>query len=262
MAWECDDCGARSTAPPCDECGSDAGEYTGFVWVCADCGRQSAKNNPPCPRCGGMDLEKRRPDYSDLDRETSAPGYAQLSKPLLPLLAVVVVVLALFVTGVVPLPADLDLALHGPRVVDAPGAADTAGGLNLSVVESDVLDRVDGYRADNGQEPLARDDTLDAMATFDAQRRVAADYDGGSVRGSLTDFSPGCRVVVVRFGSTGDSPTTLDDFGNESAAADALFDVLVSGPDGTAAIEDATDAQAVDVHVAPDGRIYAAYAVC
>jgi len=262
MAWECDECGTRSTSPPCDECGSEVGEYTGFVWVCPDCGRQSAKNNPPCPRCGGMDLEQRRPDYSDIDAETTVPGYAQLAKPLVPLLLVVAVVVALFATGVVPLPEDLDVALNGPRVVDAPGSADEAGGLNLSDVESGILDRVDDYRAERGGDALSRDDSLADTVTFANQREVAADYDGGRVVGGLRDFSPDCRGPVFLLGSTDDGGTTVDDFENESAAADALFDVLVSRTDSSTAIEAATDGHAVDVHVAPDGRIYAAYTVC
>ena len=262
MGWQCDDCGTVSTSPPCDECGSESGEYTGFVWVCSDCGRQSAKNNPPCPRCGGMDLEQRRPDYSDIDDEISVPGYAQLAKPLVPLFLVVAIVVALFATGVVPLPEDLDVALNGPRVVDTPGSADEAGGLNLSDVESGILDRVDGYRAERGEDALARDDTLADMATFATQRQVAGEYDGGSVRGGLRDFSPDCQPAILLLGSTDGGGATIDDFENESAAARALFDALVAEADSSAAIEDATDAHGVDVHVAPDGRIYAAYAVC
>lgn len=262
MAWECDDCGTRSTSPPCDECGSEAGEYTGFVWICGDCGRQSAKNNPPCPRCGGMDLEQRRPDYGDLDDEVSVPGYAQLAKPLVPLFLVVAVVVALFATGVVPLPEDLDVALNGPRVVDAPGSSDEAGGLNLSDVESGVLDRVDDYRAERGADALSRDGTLADMATFANQREVAREYDGGRTVGGLRDFSPGCRPAVFLLGSTDGGGATIDDFESESAAAGALFDVLVADTEGSATLTDAADGHAVDVHVAPDGRIYAAYAVC
>ncbi|MFC4407061.1 hypothetical protein [Haloarchaeobius iranensis] len=262
MAWECDECGTRSTSPPCDECGSEHGEYTGFVWVCPECGRQSTKNNPPCPRCGGMDLEQRRPDYSDIDAETAVPGYAQLAKPLVPLFLVVAVVVALFATGVVPLPEDLDVALNGPRVVDAPGSADQAGGLNLSDVESGILDRVDDYRAERGGDALSRDDTLADMVTFANQRQVATSYDGGSVRGGLRDFSPDCQPAIYLLGSTDSEGATVDDFERESAAAQALFDVLVSNTEGSATLADATDAHATDIHVAPDGRIYAAYAVC
>ncbi|MFD1644825.1 hypothetical protein [Haloarchaeobius litoreus] len=262
MAWECDDCGTRSTSPPCDECGSEVGEYTGFVWVCPDCGRQSAKNNPPCPRCGGMDLEQRRPDYSDIDDEISVPGYAQLAKPLVPLFLVVAIVVALFATGVVPLPEDLDVALNGPRVVDAPGSADQADGVNLSDVESGILDRVDEYRAERDADALSRDGTLDSMATFAAQREVAGDYDGGRVVGGLRDFSPACQPAIFLLGSTDGGGATIDDFENESAAAQALFEVLVADLEGSATLTDATAANAVDVHVAPDGRIYAAYAVC
>jgi hypothetical protein len=262
MAWECDECGTRSTSPPCDECGNESGEYTGFVWVCPDCGRQSTKNNPPCPRCGGMDLEQRRPDYSDIDDEISVPGYAQLAKPLVPLFLVVAAVVALFATGVVPLPEDLDVALNGPRVVDAPGSADEANGLNLSDVETGILDRVDARRAGDATATLARDDALADVATFANQRRVAGDYEGGSVRGGLRDFSPDCQPAVYLFGSTDGGGATIDEFENESAVAGALFDTLVAETGSSSAIEEATDAHAVDVHVAPDGRIYAAYAVC
>ena len=264
MAWECDECGSRSTAPPCNECGSETGQYVGFVWVCPECGRQSTKNNPPCPRCGGMDLEKRRPDYDDLDDELSVPSYGSLAKPLLPIVAVLVAVVALFATGVVPLPEGLAVALDGPGVTDAPGSADRANGLNLSAVESGIADRVDAQRAGSGGEALARDETLDEMATFANQRRVVQTYEGGSVRGDLRDFSPPCSEPrIYAFGSIdGDRQATIDEFDSETELADALFDVLASDGDGTSAIDAATTGQGVDVHVGPDGRIYAAYAVC
>jgi hypothetical protein len=209
-----------------------------------------------------MDLEQRRPDYSDIDDEISVPGYAQLAKPLVPLVLVVAVVVALFATGVVPLPEDLDVALNGPRVVDAPGSADEASGLNLSDVESGILDRVDARRAGEDAATLARDDGLADVATFANQRRVAGDYEGGSVRGGLRDFSPDCQPAIYLLGSTDGGGATVDGFENESVAAAALFDVLVAEAGSSSAIAGATEAHAVDVHVAPDGRLYAAYAVC
>lgn len=261
MAWECNRCGSRSTSAPCDDCGSEAGQYTGLVWLCPDCGRQSQKNNPPCPRCGGMNLERTRPDYGDLDDEIAVPGYDQFAKPLVPVVAVLALVLVLFATGVVPLPESLAVALNGPGVEDAPGSAEEADGLNLSAVETGVLDRVDDHRAERGDDALARDDTLREMAVFANQRRVVADYGDGSVRGSLRDFSPGCRVGVTLFGS-GDGPTTVDEFDDESDVADALFAALVDDPETAAAVEGAIEAHGVDVHVAPDGRLRAAYVVC
>ncbi|WP_435345482.1 hypothetical protein [Haloarchaeobius sp. HRN-SO-5] len=260
MAWECSECGSLSTSPPCDECGSETGEYTGFVWVCPECGRESTRYNPPCPRCGGMDLEKRRPDYEDLDEELAVPSYRDLARPLLPVVAAVVLLVALFATGVLPLPEDLAVALDGPGVTDAPGSADRADGLNLSAVESGIADRADAYRAERGADGLERDETLAEMATFANQRRVVQSYDGGSVRGDLSDFSPPCSRPRFVVGSTDGGVAAIGNYGTEAELADALFDALVShaGP----AIETASTGQGVDVHVGPDGRVYVVYVVC
>ncbi|WP_435317880.1 hypothetical protein [Haloarchaeobius sp. TZWSO28] len=259
MGWECDNCGSVSTTPPCDECGHEHGEYTGFVWVCTECGKQSTRNNPPCVRCGNMGLEKRKPDYQDVETEAAGVGWLTVAKPFAPVIAVMLLVAALFVTGVIPFP----LGDQQPTVSNAPGNATTANGIDLAAVEADVQVQVNDFRAEQGESTLEQDETLTAMATFANQQRVARDYDSGQVRGSLSDFSPGCQPRGYFFGSVEDTTgSRITDYDSSDALADSVAESLLSDGQSRQTVIDANTTYAVDVHVAPDGRIYVAHLFC
>ncbi|WP_435363467.1 hypothetical protein [Haloarchaeobius sp. DYHT-AS-18] len=261
MGWECDNCGSVSTTPPCDECGHEHGEYTGFVWVCTECGKQSTRNNPPCVRCGNMGLEKRKPDYQDVETEAAGVGWLTVAKPFAPVIAVMLLVAALFVTGVIPFP----LGDQQPTVSNAPGNATTANGIDLAAVEADVQLQVNDFRAEQGESTLEQDETLTAMATFLNQRNVTRDYEGGQVRGDLDGFSSGCQRQLLgsffgseenRFGSH------ITDYDSAEMLADSVAEALLSNPSSRQAALAAESTYAVDVHVAPDGRIYVAHLFC
>ncbi|WP_267642992.1 hypothetical protein [Haloarchaeobius amylolyticus] len=259
MGWECDNCGTVSTTPPCDECGHEHGEYTGFVWVCTECGKQSTRNNPPCVRCGNMGLEKRKPDYEDVESEAAGVGWLTVARPFAPLIAVMLLVAALFATGVVPFP----LGDQTPTVENVPGNATTANGIDLAAVETNVHRQVNDFRAEQGESDLAEDETLAAMTTFANQQRVAEDYEGGQVRGGLGEFSPGCEPRGYFFGSVdGTDGSRIGDYETTQELADSVAQSLLTGSQSRQTVLDANTTYAVDVHVAPDGRIYVAHLFC
>ncbi|WP_435360698.1 hypothetical protein [Haloarchaeobius sp. DFWS5] len=260
MAWECDNCGTRSTSPPCDECGHEHGEYTGFVWVCTECGKQAARNNPPCVRCGNMDLAKRKPDYAEMDAELAGTSWLEVAKPFAPVIVVMLLVAALFVTGVIPLPWN-----DGPAVTGAPGNGTTANGIDLAAVEDDVRAQVNTFRQAQGNSTLGTDETIQAMASFDTRRRVVADTGQGSVDGQLRDFEYDCSrgTRVARFGSIDGNPgARIDDYENATVLADAIATTLLETPNARAEVLSAESSYAVDVYVGPDGRLYVSHVLC
>ncbi|WP_435345481.1 hypothetical protein [Haloarchaeobius sp. HRN-SO-5] len=266
MTWECDDCGSTSRAPPCDACGSESGAYERFVWACTECDKQQSRHNPPCGRCGSMQFEKRPHDYQDIDDELAGPSYVELAKPALPVLGVLALVGALVLSGVVAVPAPLTNAMQGPHVSNAPGHAEEANGLDLAAVEDAVHEGVNERLTERGGSTLARDSTLDDLATFENRRRVVGSYEGGSVHGTTDEFAPDCqrRVNLLLSSSTSEGilAATIEDFDTERELADAVVSNVGRDPSTWSAVENSQYGYGVDVHVAPDGTIWVVHAVC
>ncbi|WP_435335562.1 hypothetical protein [Haloarchaeobius sp. TZWWS8] len=266
MTWRCDHCAETSRAPPCDDCGGDAGAYERFVWRCRDCETQHNRNNPPCTRCGGMTLDQQTPDYSHLDAELAGSSYLDHAKPALLPLAILAILGALLFSGVVSVPTPLMDALDGPTVSDAPGHADEANGLDLEAVEAAVHQRVADHRESEGLAELGTSSDLDRAAEFENQKRVVDTYEGGSVSGSVEDFSLGCNSPASLIISGSRSPdglaTTVDEFESEDQLATSIYAALVFDAGTRGAIESADQSYAVDVHVGPDGSIWVVHAVC
>ena len=268
MTWECGDCGETTDEPPCDACGSESGNWDRFVWVCTGCGKQQSRHNPPCSRCGTMQFEKRPPDYLALDNdELAGPSYLELAKPALPILGILALVGVLVFGGVVSVPSPLMNAMsgQGPHVSTVPGQADTANGMDLESAESKVHERVNDRREADGLEPLSIRSGLDDLATFENRNRVVDNYDGGTVHGSSEDISIGCQrrvtLLISSSSNTGTLTPDIDDFESEDELARALVEKVARESGAWMAVEEARYGYGVDVHVAPDGTIWAIHAV-
>ncbi|WP_222919061.1 hypothetical protein [Natrinema sp. SYSU A 869] len=274
MKWRCTWCGKphAENDPPCDECGHNAfeeaivregdGESTSspaggidtgpsYVWACTSCGREHVKNNPPCSRCGNPTLEKAEQTYDDVDRELNTSGWLGVTKPYLPVVAVVVLIGALFATGVVT-PSMLP-GIGQPSPPDAPGNGAEAAGINLEETEKLVHDLLEDER----EYSRTYDDGIAAYAEYNNRAFVAHEYDGRTADSvDSSDFGVDCRgeptagKVRVRF-----SVTDYDDA--ESLAADLAAIMApsdrVTGP--------GYDGEGLDIHVV-DGSVYVFYATC
>jgi len=266
--WRCAWCDKphERNDPPCDGCGHHKFEKAVVpvapenpdhtpepIWVCPNCGREHQKNSPPCSRCGNATLERRTPDYSDLD-ELGAPSYLELLEPTYVAGVAVALaaglVLVLGVAGVGPLAG---VAGGSLTVNDVPGNSETWAGLELSAVESAYVERLNERR---GAGELERDGRLDDVARFYNQRRVKATYANGTLPDSrrLRDaIGDACEEspTLVPFTVTG------EEFGSASDAAEAL---LGGAPDR---ITTAGGSRiGVDVHAGPDGRLFATQLTC
>ncbi|MFB6183790.1 MAG: hypothetical protein ABEI96_04480 [Haloarculaceae archaeon] len=272
MVYRCSQCGDLydDDDPPCDNCGNEyfeevteVVESTGDqVWVCTECGRVHVKYSPPCSRCGNYELEKRSQDYDLAD--TAAPSYVDLASPAYLLAAagllVVLALLALVLTGVVPLPAFLG---GTPSVSNVPGEATTANGVSLGDAEAVVVAQLNDRRASAGAANLTRTDGLDEMATYYNRKRVKATYDGGDppdARGLARRFDYSCRRSVVgAVVPTGDGGPSIDDVDSARELGRSLATTFGASD----AVTDSNRREVgVDVHVAPDGTVYATMLVC
>ena len=278
MEWRCEWCEKphEENDPPCDNCGHGSFEKAvnqvshevvpgGTVWVCQDCGRSHQRNSPPCKRCGGANLELREgpPETDPLDeigtgwRDVLEPkyvaGYA--------VVAVLLGVLLLSAVGLVSLPT-VGGPSGPPPVPDAPGSADTAGGLSLDRVEHEYVTALNDRRTNEGGGELTRNATSDAAAAYYNRATVAAvagDGDGPSMdafsRFPLDCDRPGIVSYRVAPERTGQPVTAFE---SEGALATALVDSYVER--GNAFRDGAT--VGVDVHVAPDDTVFVTYVVC
>ena len=274
MEWRCAWCGKphEENDPPCDNCGHNkferaveqmAPEETDGpsepVWVCTECGRQHTKNSPPCKRCGNVHLEKRQPDWDDLD-DLGETSYLDVLEPRYVagylLAAVLGVVQILGYTGVITLPGT-----GRPPIPDAPGEGEQVGDLSLSAVESAYLEQLNERRDEAGVAPLSNDSDLEWYAAYVNKRTVAnATGDTRAVSRQefqrVTDYCQG-QPAVDRYPvfSTG----AVEGFTNESALAATLIE---SWQNRQAALDETRERIGVDVHVAPNDGIFVTVAVC
>ncbi len=278
MEWRCEWCEKphEENDPPCDNCGHGSFEKAvrqvnhetvpgGTVWICQDCGRSHQRNSPPCKRCGSADLELREgpPETDPLDEigtrwlDVLEPkyvaGYAAV--------ALLLGVLLLSVAGIISLPT-LGGPDGPPPVPEAPGSADSAGGLSLAAVEGAYVAELNERREAEGAGPLDRNATSDEAAAY-YNKATVADAVGegdGPNRDAFSRFALPCdRPSVVSYRVAPErTGQPIGDFENETALATALVDSYVERGN---AFSDG-DTVGVDVHVAPDDTVFVTYVVC
>lgn len=279
MEWRCAWCGKPhdSDDPPCDNCGHNTFEKAvervaansqaqGAVWVCPDCGRQHQKHSPPCSRCGNLELEQR--DVSELDdplddigtrwRDVVEPKYVVGYVAVGALL----IVLVLGFLGIIPLPG-----FGEPAIPDAPGQADTARTISLDAVERETVIALNERRQGASVVALGTGDTLGAMAAYYNKAVVAARYGDGDGPDSdaLNRFEPDCetRPVLLQDASVAENGDALF---AQASGPDAVAAALVSTLEGNPRFDDLLDADqdavGVDVHIAPDGRVFVTVVAC
>jgi hypothetical protein len=266
VKWRCTWCGREydENDPPCETCGREeferVSEETGsafesesFVWVCENCGREHVKNVGICTRCSQPALRKREPD-ADLDDELAVPGYLSVGWPYLLGAAAVVVVVVLALAGILPVPG-----LGGPPAPpEPPGDGEQVAGLDLRTVEDDIRDR---FAAERGTE-RARDDGLNALATYVVRHEVARDHDpdyDGEIP-DIREFDPDCGGEL----SAGVTELDVDpgEYDTEAALAEAITDRLLERNAYHSLVTDDRETEAVAIYVGPGNSVYVSYLVC
>lgn len=286
--WVCTDCGREHPRnnPPCSRCngmdferrtqtfddgavpGVDDGEErpdadpavgasdTTVVWACSECGRGHTRNNPPCSRCGNMQLERREERFEGTD--VGGGGYLDVVDRTIVGGFVVALVLGVVVVGgalgVVPVPG------LGPSLPDAPGEATEYRGLALADVEDEYVAELD----DRTGADLERDADLDEMATYYNRRAVRAAYGEGSTasEGEMAerfDLPGRCGEGAYFHDATLAPSATEGSFGSAADLGTRLADsVLDGGYEPTAP----AGYVGVDVHVGPDGDVFVTTFTC
>lgn len=184
---------------------------------CANCGRTTPKNTPPCDRCGGYDFERVEVRASDFDDEVKAPSNVQLVRENPGVAAGIVVVLAgLLITA---------LALSGAVVV-----ADPTGTYRFGAVTATPVDDDGTLTAGEFRTQLAADHEVAAMRWTGRELSVRVETDA-----TATD------AVVAEVMTVARSYATYVD----SGGAASTLELTVVTPDGEARVRiDGDDAQA------------------
>ncbi len=266
MTWRCTWCGREYDAddPPCETCGresfervdgdSSAFETDSYVWVCENCGREHVKNAKICTGCSHPSLAKRPVGGDDLADELEAPGYLDVGWPYLLGAGVVVAVVALALAGAIPVPG-----VGGPPAPpEAPGEATTAAGLDLRTVEGELRGE---FEAERGTE-RDRDDGLSALATYAVRHDVATRYDP-DYEGEIPEvraFGPDCATELG--GDVVELSVRPDAYDGEAALAEAVAADLLERDAVERLVTGEAGAEAVAVHVTPDGALAVAYVAC
>lgn len=269
MTWRCVWCGREHETddPPCKTCGHEAFEPVdestspfeseSLVWVCENCGREHVKNAKICTRCSHPSLEKRRPETEFTD-ELSTPSYLSVGWPYLLGVAIVVSVVALALTGVIPVPG-----VGGPPAPpEAPGESERAAGLDLDTVEAELHARFAEVRAEEGADERTHDDGLDALATYLLAHEVASEHDpeyDGEMP-SVREFGPSCDGEL----SAAVTELEIDPAAHDSEAslAEAIADSLLEDPAYERAVTDDRQTESVAIHIGPENTVYVSYLVC
>ncbi len=284
MTWRCAWCDEPhdSNDPPCDSCGynsfnrvegddSDDGTVETaptYVWACTNCGREHMRNSPPCARCGNHTLEKTRQTFEDVDTDLEVPSWLEVAKPYSPVIVVLVLVVALFATGTVPLSA-----LPGVGT-DLPGEDTEAEGIDLEetalVVHEELNDEreaageaeTDVEDEEIGDEALVYDEGLEEFATAENQRLVIDAYtdDDGGERADPTEFDLTCeqepRGYQIIVGSS------IEEYETESELAGDIADELLETMEAQGIDHAEFESEGIDVHVGPDESVLVLYTAC
>lgn len=230
----------------------DGGDAGGFEWRCEHCGERTPKNNPPCSNCGGMSMEKAPLDAErDVQEAEALAGTSRRT------------VLGYGAAGVAVVVGGgyfIWDALTPPEIPDAPGRAESAGGISLAAAADAILAGVNDARS----VALTEVDRVQSAARY-ATAYTIVEGDSGSARElfqRLDEFRIG-RFQFVRRAITGESGTRgIDTFADADALAAAFVDTLLADDDVRAFLVDEQFSNAgVDVHVDPDGDVYVAVVV-
>jgi hypothetical protein len=297
VKWRCEWCGKphAENDPPCDNCGhsefekavvpaAPEGDETtsdayGYVWVCTECGNDHPKNTPPCDRCGHDTFERQEIEYDEDEvmdemlgesRASSTPsadvGYLDVLDAKLGLLAVgvavLVVVLALGFLGVVDVPG-VDIGPTTPTEV--PGNATAVDGVSLSAVERAYVSELNRQRTEAGYEPLTQDDEMQSLARWTNRRHVLYDYSDREIdRIDREEFGRRyeeiCGEADLESRVFQTSLVVGTDASEQFSTPDELARALVGTPDSFA--ETGNGIVGVDVHAAPDGKLYVTKYAC
>ncbi|WP_226023404.1 hypothetical protein [Halomicrobium salinisoli] len=267
MEWRCARCGAIQDEddPPCDECGfhgfervpgGDESSPSDPVWVCPECGRQHQKNSPPCKRCGHVHLEQREPDYEAFD-DIGGTTYRDVLEPRyvagFVFAGLLGAVLVLGVAGVITLPGT-----GPPEPPEAP--AGDAAGLNLSAVESAYVTALNAQRSNAGVGEVSRAADVDAVATYYNKRVVEARYGDAELpdQEEMNQFDARCGEAAAFVPYSVDSDRPLAEY-DERGLANELVGALANPERVTV---ESQSRVGVDVHVAPDQRVFVTALVC
>ncbi|AHF99408.1 hypothetical protein HALLA_11575 [Halostagnicola larsenii XH-48] len=282
MTWRCAWCGKPhdSDDPPCERCGYNSfnraddaggdadqgGTSPTYVWACTNCGREHTRNSPPCARCGNHTLEKTEQTFDEADSDLEVASWLEVAKPYSPFIAVFVLIVALFATGIVP-------ASVLPGIgTDVPGEATEANGIDLDETALLVHDRLtDERQAATETEtsdgtgvgaPLEYDEGLEEFATAENQRLVVSAYtdDDGGDRTDPSAFDLPCESAPQ--GIQVLAQDSIDAYDTEAALADDLATNLLESLDSQEVGQGDHDAEGIDIHVGPDGSILVVYVVC
>jgi len=230
----------------------DAGDGGGFEWRCEHCGERTPKHNPPCSNCGGMQFEQV-PVNTVADVEAAESLVPTTRRALVGYGAAG----AAAVVGGGYLLWD---AYTPPAIPDAPGSAERAGGISLSAAAEGVLAGVNDQR----EAPLEATESARSAARY-ATAYTVVEGDDGSARelyGRLDEFHVGRFQVVRRVVSGDGSQRAIEGFADADAMAARFVESFFANDDVRAIILSERFSNAgVDVHVDPDGDVYAAMVV-
>jgi hypothetical protein len=233
----------------------DAADAGGFEWRCEHCGERTPKHNPPCSNCGGMSLEKVPLDGErDVREAESLLGTSRRA------------LLGYGVAGAVAVVGGGYLLYEEytpPAIPDAPGSAERAGGISLSAVEDAILAGVNAER-DARDPALAADGRVVDAARY-ATAYTVVEGEAGSARelfGRLRDFRLGQFQFVRRVITGREGERAIEGFADADAVADAVLRNLLGDDDVRAFLTaERFEHGSADVHVAPNGDVYASVVV-
>lgn len=294
IEWICAACGRSHprNSPPCSRCGhttlekregpnaqggvdplAEADDARGdgpggdemTVWVCTACDREHPRHNPPCSRCGNMDLERRVESFEDL--EPAGGGWLDALDLQHALgFAGAFLFLGLILASTLGV---LNLGIGGPLPVeDVPGEGDTVAGLSLGDVERAYVAELNERRAAAGESTLERSDRLDEIAAYNNKRYVKATHGEGSMPSEddledATEDVEECTYTIhyvnYRVGFADRPEDSVGEFATESALAAALLDEYATR---YGFLDETNGFVGVDVHVGPDGQVFVTQVVC
>lgn len=273
MKWRCASCGKphRKKNPPCDNCGhmkleeavvpvqDDAPdeEPIDIEWRCAECDHKHVKNAPPCNQCGNMRFEKK--EIYPSDRQNTGDSITPSRRGLVKYGAAGVLVL---------LGGGYALAdgASEPTIEDAPGKANFANGLNFQETESQMLDRINTERRNDGLSGLDDNEDLKQMAEYHSKDMVTNDYysaDSPDVD-LFAEFSNPCNGGHTLANRITNSPgRAIEFYDSEDELASALVTSWLDDSNTRDALLRRTFSRAgTDIHVDTNGDIYVTTILC
>lgn len=294
MEWMCAECGRPhpKNSPPCKNCGAmqfekttvqidsdeEEASTTGWTervrprkasttgqgpssieWQCTECGRTQPKNSPPCSRCGNMHLEAVEVGETYDEEPTSGVSLLGVAKYAVAIVAVVLLVLALANAGLLT-------DSPAPTVENVPGDANRSSGLDLTVVESHVAERINEERASEGVGTLSLEPETSNIARYYNQLMVKRseyplDRSSDDVREEFRSCSNPANVYN-QLGFESSDRRAIESYRSEAELSKAITIGWFTDADLRAIVLGDGSSLGVDVHVAPDGTVYATVSVC